>query len=167
MLNLEIKPKVGLGDILFGEIPENLTKMMGQPESVEDIRTDDDLKTTILSFPEKGITVFLEGLVEPIVSNFDVDNKAATLFGVNVFEKSEAEVKLLMETNGYAQFEEDEEEWGERRLSSDDALMDFYFVEGKLQADLNFIYRNPYNEKKDIGLHKAFKNGYNMSEKNE
>lgn len=134
MLNLEIKPREGLGDILFGEIPENLTKIMGEPESVEDIRTDDDLKTTILSFPEKGITVFLEGLVEPIVSNFDVDNKAATLFGVSIFEKSEAEVKVLMEANGYTHFEEDEEEWGERRLSCEDALMDFYFIDEKLQA---------------------------------
>lgn len=134
MLNLEIKPREGLGDILFGEIPENLTKIMGEPESVEDIRTDDDLKTTILSFPEKGITVFLEGLVEPIVSNFDVDNKAATLFGVSIFEKSEAEVKALMEANGYTHFEEDEEEWGERRLSCEDALMDFYFIDEKLQA---------------------------------
>lgn len=134
MLNLEIKPRVGLGNILFGEIPENLTKIMGKPETVEDVRTDDDLKTTILSFPEKGITVFLEGLIEPIVSNFDVDNKSATLFGVNIFEKSEAEVKKLMEEKGYTSFEDEEEEWGERRLTCEDALMDFYFIEGKLQA---------------------------------
>lgn len=134
MLNLEIKPRVGLGNILFGEIPENLTKIIGKPETVEDVRTDDDLKTTILSFPEKGITVFLEGLIEPIVSNFDVDNKSATLFGVNIFEKSEAEVKKLMEENGYTSFEDEEEEWGERRLTCEDALMDFYFIDEKLQA---------------------------------
>ncbi len=134
MLNLEIKPKEGLGNILFGEIPENLTKIMGQPESVEDVRTDDDLKTTILSFPNQGVTVFLEGLIEPIVSNFDVDNKNATLFGVDVFEKTEDGIKKLLQENGYSQFEEDEEEWGERRLSCEDALMDFYFIDGKLQA---------------------------------
>lgn len=137
MLNFDIKPKLGLGDLLFGEIPENLTKILGQPESVEDIKTDDDLKTTILSFPEKGLTVFLEGLVEPIVSNFDVDNKTATLFGVRIFEKSEDEAKQLLLDNGYSLFEEDEEEWGERRLSCEDALMDFYFIDGKLQA-VNF-----------------------------
>lgn len=137
MLNLEIKPKEGLGNILFGEIPENLTKIMGQPESVEDVRTDDDLKTTILSFPEQGVTVFLEGLIEPIVSNFDVDNKMATLFGEYVFEKSESEVRKLLESNGYNQFEQDKEEWGETRLSCEDALMDFYFVDGKLEA-VNF-----------------------------
>jgi hypothetical protein len=134
MLNFEIKPKVGLGDILFGEIPENLTKIMGSPSNAEEVCTDDDLKTTILSFPDKGITVFLEGLIEPIVSNFDVDNKSATLFGAKIFDKSEAELKKLMQDNGYVDFEEDEEEWGERRLSCDDAMMDFYFVEGKLQA---------------------------------
>jgi hypothetical protein len=134
MLNLEIKPKEGLGTILFGEIPENLAKILGQPETAEDIRTDDDLKTTILSYPEQGITVFLEGLIEPIVSNFDVDNENATLFGVKVFTKTEAEIKQLMLDNGFKVFEEDEEEWGEKRLSCDDALMDFYFIEGKLAA---------------------------------
>ncbi|MBN2237953.1 MAG: hypothetical protein JW729_10355 [Bacteroidales bacterium] len=137
MLNLEMKPKEGLGDILFGEIPENLTKIMGEPETAEEIRTDDDLKTTILTFPNEGITVFLEGLVEPIVSNFDCDNEDATLFGVKVFEKTEAEIKQLMIDNGYSVFEEDEEEWGERRLSCEDALMDFYFLDEKLQA-VNF-----------------------------
>jgi len=134
MLNLEIKPRVGLGDIYFGEIPEKLTKIMGHPDNVEDIRSDDDLKTTILFFTEQGITVFLEGLVEPIVSNFDVDNKSATLFGTKVFDKSEAEIKNLLQENGYNQFEEDEEEWGERRLSCEDALIDFYFVDGSLEA---------------------------------
>lgn len=137
MLNLEIKPKQGLGNILFGEIPENLTKIMGQPESVEDVRTDDDLKTTILFFPEKGVTVFLEGLIEPIVSNFDIDNRLATLFGVRVFDQSETTLKKLLQDNGYNNFEHDEEEWGETRLSCEDALMDFYFIDGKLEA-VNF-----------------------------
>jgi len=134
MLNLEIKPKEGLGDIRFGEIPENLTKIMGEPDSVEDIRTDDDLKTTILSFHEEGVTVFLEGLIEPIVSNFDVDNKSATLFGIPIFEKNESEIVSLMKEQGYKHFEEDVEEWGEKRLSCDEALMDFYFIDDKLEA---------------------------------
>jgi hypothetical protein len=134
MLNLEIKPRIGFGNINFGDIPEKLTQILGKPDNVEEVRTDDDLKTTILFFTEIGITVFLEGLIEPIVSNFDVDNKNATLYGVKIFDKPEAEIKKLLMDNGFNQFEDDEEEWGERRLSCEDALMDFYFVDGKLEA---------------------------------
>ena len=132
-LVLEIKPKEGLGSIKFGEIPENVTKIIGTPGSAEDIATDDDLKTTILSF-DNGITVFLEGLVEPIVSHFDLDNKNATLFGEKVFELKEDAVIQLMNKHGYVEIEKEEEEWGELRLTFDDAMIDFYFIEGKLVA---------------------------------
>lgn len=132
-LKLEIKPKVGLGDLNFGEIPENVTKMMGEPGQAEDIITDDDLKTTILSF-DNGVTVFLEGLIEPIVSNFDVDNQNAILYGKRVFDLNENEISELMKSNGFAKLEKEEEEWGETRMTFEDALIDFYFEDGKLVA---------------------------------
>lgn len=132
-LTLEIKPKLGLGEIKFGEIPENLTKLIGEPGSVEEITTDDDLKTTILTF-ESGITVFLEGLVEPVVSNFDIDNQDATLFGKKVFDMDEKAIIALMAANGFTTLEKEEEEWGETRLTFEDALLDFYFEEGKVAA---------------------------------
>lgn len=132
-LILEIKPKEGLGIIKFGEIPENVTKIIGAPGSAEDIPSDDDLKTTILSF-DIGVTVFLEGLVEPIVSHFDCDNKEATLFGEKVFEMTEDAIEKLMKDNGFSEIEKEDEEWGEVRLTFEDAMMDFYFIDKKLTA---------------------------------
>ena len=132
-IDLIIKPKIGLGEINFGEIPENVTKCMGMPGEAEEINTDDDLKTTILSF-ENGVTVFLEGLVEPIVSHFDLDNKNATLFEEKVFQMNEKSIVQLMNQQGYTKFEKEEEEWGEMRLTFDEAMMDFYFVDGNLEA---------------------------------
>ena len=132
-LKLEIKPKEGLGDLKFGEIPENVTKIMGEPGQAEDIITDDDLKTTILSF-DNGVTVFLEGLIEPIVSNFDVDNQNAILYGKKVFELNENEIQELMISNGFKNVEKEDEEWGETRMTFEDALIDFYFEENKLVA---------------------------------
>ncbi len=32
-MNLEIKLKIGLGDLKFGEILENVTKLFGEPEA--------------------------------------------------------------------------------------------------------------------------------------
>lgn len=132
-LTLEIKPKQGLGELRFGEIPENVAKLIGEPGSVEEITTDDDLKTTILTF-ENGITIFLEGLVEPVVSNFDIDNHDSTLFGKKVFEMNEKAIIELMASNGYTIIEKEEEEWGETRLTFEDALLDFYFEDGKVVA---------------------------------
>lgn len=132
-MNLEIKPKVGLGDLKFGEIPENVTKLFGKPEQAEDINSDDDLKTTILTY-DNGVTVFLEGLVEPVVSNFDIDNKNATLFGKEIFELDEKAIVELMNENQFVEIEKEEEEWGEMRLSFDDGMIDFYFENKQLVA---------------------------------
>lgn len=132
-MNLEIKPKIGLGDIEFGEIPENVTKVFGEPEQAEEITSDDDLKTTILTY-NNGVTVFLEGLVEPVVSNFDIDNKNASLYGAQIFEMQENEITKLMKDHGFSEIEKEEEEWGEVRLTFEDALIDFYFEADKLAA---------------------------------
>lgn len=132
-LTLEIKPKQGLGELKFGEIPENVTKLIGDPVDAEEIISDDDLKTTILTY-DNGITVFLEGLVEPGVSNFDLDNRNATLFGEKIFEQKEEAIIKLMEEHGYKEIEKEEEEWGETRITFDDALLDCYFENGDLVA---------------------------------
>ncbi len=132
-MNLEIKPKVGLGDLKFGEIPENVTKLFGAPEQAEEISTDDYLKTTILSY-NNGVTVFLEGLVEPVVSNFDIDNRNAVLFGKEIFGMDEKAIIELMKENQFKEFEKEDEEWGEMRISFDDGLIDFYFEDNKLAA---------------------------------
>lgn len=132
-IKMEILPKKGLGNVEFGNYTRILTKKLGSPQHVEEISTDDDLKTTVLSF-ENGITVFLEGLIDPVVSNIDIDNRNATLFGEKVFDLEEKGIKDLMHKNGYSEIEEEEEEWGETRLTFDDAMMDFYFESGKLVA---------------------------------
>lgn len=132
-MNLEIKPKIGLGDLKFGEIPEKVTKLLGEPEQAEEINSDDDLKTTLLTY-KNGVTIFLEGLVEPVVSNFDIDNKKATLFGKNIFGMAEEEIVHLMSQNNFQKIEKEEEEWGETRLTFEDAMVDFYFEENELVA---------------------------------
>lgn len=132
-LTLEIKPKEGLGELKFGEIPENVTKLIGEPGEAEEITSDDDLKTTILSF-DNGITVFLEGLVEPVVSNFDLDNRTATLYGEKVFELKEEAIIKLMSDHGFTEIEKENEEWGETRITFEDALLDCYFEKGELVA---------------------------------
>jgi len=132
-LVLDVKPKVGLGDIKFGDFTKRVMELVGDPGSVEEISTDDEIKTTVLSFSD-GITVFLEGILDPVVSHFDLYNNKATLFGIKIFDLNEQEIIKLMNDNAYVEVEKEDEEWGETRLTFDDALMDFYFIEGALVA---------------------------------
>jgi len=132
-LILEIKPNKGLGNISFGTITRDLITLLGDPNTVEEITNDDDLKTTILSY-DFGLTVFVEGLVDPVVSHFDLDNKNATLFGAVVFDLDETAIIDLMKENGFSIIEKEEEEWGETRVTFDEAMMDFYFEDKKLVA---------------------------------
>ncbi|MCK5776804.1 MAG: hypothetical protein KAH25_11535 [Bacteroidales bacterium] len=132
-LVLEVKPKGGLGEIKFGDFTKRVIALIGEPGNVEEISTDDFVKTTILTFSD-GITIFLEGILDPMVSHIDVYNKNATLFGEKIFDMKEAEIIQLMNNNGFNQIEKEDEEWGETRLTFDDALMDFYFVETDLVA---------------------------------
>jgi len=132
-LILDIKPKLGLGEIKFGDYTKRVMELVGDPGSVEEISTDDEIKTTVLSFSD-GITIFLEGILDPVVSHFDIYNREARLFGHQVFDMTEQEIVQLMNGNGYTEVEKEDEEWGETRLTFDDALMDFYFIEGDLVA---------------------------------
>jgi hypothetical protein len=132
-MKLEIKPKIGLGELNFGDVPSKVTQVLGPPQDAEEISSDDILKTTIMSY-DVGIAVFLEGLIEPVVSHFDLDNENATLFGNKIFNMSEDEVLQLMLKNGYKELEKDTEEWGETRLSFEDAYIDFYFKKDRLSG---------------------------------
>jgi len=132
-LVLDVKPKGGLGNIKFGDYTKSVIEHIGEPGNVEEISTDDFVKTTVLTFPD-GITIFLEGLVDPKVSHIDVYNKNATLFGQKIFDMKEVDIIQLMNNKGFHELEKEDEEWGETRLTFDDALMDFYFVENDLVA---------------------------------
>ena len=132
-LVLDVKPKKGLGEIKFGDYTKRVIELVGEPGNVEEISTDDFVKTTILSFSD-GITIFLEGILDPMVSHIDVYNKNATLFGEKIFDMKEFEIIQLMNSKGFNQIEKENEEWGETRLTFDDALLDFYFVESNLVA---------------------------------
>ena len=45
--------------------------------------------------------------------------------------KSQEIIDLMM-ANGFEEIDEDEEEWGEKRISFDEALIDFYFESDEL-----------------------------------
>ena len=130
----DIKPKDGFGDISFGINTEALTKMLGEPEEIETFDDDGAFKTTILNYWDLGISAFFEGMDNAVLSCLETDITDATLFGKKVFDMDEAEIIALMGAHGFEVAETEIEEDGEKRVSYDDALIDFFFHEGELVA---------------------------------
>ena len=136
-LTLEIKPKIGFGELEFGDTTEKLTSFLGEAEeieNIEEIEDDADFNTVILNYWSVGITVFFEGVEKSVISCFEIDNPEATLFGKRIFELNEKEVIELMNANGFTEIESEIEEEGEKRLSFDQALIDFFFEDDVLAA---------------------------------
>ncbi len=133
-LTLEIKPKEGLGELKFGETSEMLISVLGEAEEMEDIEDEDEFNTVILNYWDKGISAFFEGKENSVLSCFEVDNPETSLFGEKVFELSESEIIDLMKKNGYSDIDTDIEENGEKRLSFEDGMIDFFFDDDSLLA---------------------------------
>jgi hypothetical protein len=129
--NLEIKPNQGFGEIVFGTEMEPFVKQMGEPEEVENFDDDENLNTTLLHYWKSGISIFFVGLYTQILAGIELDNPDATLYGEKIIGKTEEEIIALMKKNGNSEFEADTE-MGDKRLSFDVGMMDFFFRQGKL-----------------------------------
>lgn len=133
-LTLEIKPKEGLGELMFGDTSEKLISILGEAEEIEDIEDEDEFNTVILNYWKQGISAFFEGIEKSVLSCFEVENPEATLYGKKVFKLSEKEVISLMKENGFKELETEIEESGEKRVSFEDGMIDFVYEEGDLVA---------------------------------
>lgn len=129
--NFEIKPNVGFGDIEFGTKMEPFVKKLGEPEEVENFDDDEDLNTTLLHYWKLGFSVFFVGLSDQVLAGIELDSLNAILFGEKIMGKSENEIVELMKKNGHTEFET-ETELGDKRLSFDVGMMDFFFRDEKL-----------------------------------
>ena len=131
---LDIIPKQGFGQLRFGDTSEQVIGLLGQPEDVENIEDVDEFNTVILYYWERGITVFFEGLEKSVVSCFETENPDATMYGRKIFTMKQKEIVDMMSSKGYVIEEEEIEISGEKRVSYDDAMIDFFFMDGDLVA---------------------------------
>jgi len=133
-LKMEILLLEGLDEMKFGDAPEMVDGVLGKPQEVENLgeEADEDLDTILWNYDKEGLSVFFEGKNNHVLSCFETDNAEATLFGKKVFNMSEEEIVALMKEEGLTQIDSEVEEWGEKRVSFDEGLIDFYFQDGKL-----------------------------------
>lgn len=133
--NFEIKPNIGFGDVTFGSQMSPFIKQFGEPEELESFDDDEEFNTTLLHYWKTGFSVFFVGLTEQTLAGIEIDNPEAVLFGHKIIGKTEKYIISLMEKNGHVEYET-ESELGDKRLSFDFGMMDFFFRNG------NLIYMN-------------------------
>ncbi|MFW5687895.1 MAG: hypothetical protein ACOCXV_03105 [Bacteroidota bacterium] len=131
--SLEIKPLIGFGELKFGADHSEVENYLGEPEEIEDLPGEaDESDAEVWNYWEDGHTVFFEKDLKDKCTCFETDNFDALLFGKEVFSLNEAGVVELMKANGFKELDIEDEEWGERRVSFSDAVIDFYFENDKL-----------------------------------
>ena len=77
---------------------------------------------------------FFEGVEKSVLSCMETENENVTLFGKMIFKMNESAITELMKENGYNEIETGVDEDGEKRLSFDDAMADFFFIDDELVA---------------------------------
>ncbi len=133
-MKLEILLLEGLNELRFGDTPGAVEKIFGEPLEIEHLGddADEELDTILWNYDQMGLTVFFEGKNNHVLSCFETDNNEVTLFGKKIFGMSEQEITALMKENGLTQIDSEVEEWGEKRVSFDEGLIDFYFQDDAL-----------------------------------
>jgi hypothetical protein len=132
--NLEIKPMKGINDLKFGVSTDEVKEFFGEPEEVEEVTDNEEYSTVIWHYWTKGLSIFFDDENNKLFSSVEVDNPLAVLWGKLVFQMNEKELIKLFKEQGYSEIDTENHEWGEKRVSFDDAMVDLYFEDGALQS---------------------------------
>jgi hypothetical protein len=134
-MDLQILLKKGMGDILFGCTPELVRALFGEPEDVEELESamDGNVESIVWNYPDAGLNFFFDAANgEPTLSTIESDNLETVLFNARIFNLTSDNIIAMMQENGFMEVEEDDETWGEHRVTFDDAQIDFYFADKQL-----------------------------------
>lgn len=133
-----IKLLQGFCELPFGTSRENAVILFGEPEEVQNL-TEEILNNSSLVYHywSRGFSLFFDTNKNQAFCSVEIDNRDATLFGVQIFSLKEKELVDLMKKNGYTLSDSEMHKWGEKRLSFDEAGLDCYYENNRL-VSLNF-----------------------------
>jgi hypothetical protein len=128
----EIKPKVGLGGLKFGASMSDAESLFGKPEEIENIEGEGDYRAIVWHYWDRGFSLFFDQAGKQVFTCVEIDNEDALLWGEPIFNLKEEEIIQLFNSKGFKEIDSEMHEWGEKRVSFDDALVDLYFEAGEL-----------------------------------
>ena len=128
----------GFCTLSFGVSAVDAELVFGKPEEIQ-VLDDHILETscTVYHYWDSGFSLFFDNKNAMKFGSVEVDNKDSLLFGKKLFSLNEQHLIDLMKEHNYTLTDTEKQDWGEKRLSFDEAGLDCYFENGKLSS-VNF-----------------------------
>lgn len=131
---IEIHPGNGLSGLHFGASMKDAELAFGKPEESQLLDDIEDSLSTVWHYWDEGISLFFDEKDNQLFCCAEVDNTGTLLWGHKVFELKEKQIIDLFKSKGFEQFETEQHEWGEKRISFDFINVDLYFEKNKLSS---------------------------------
>lgn len=126
------------GGLAFGAAEAEVEKHFGIPEEKETLEAIDGSVSLVWHYWSNGFTVFFDNERNGKFCCVEVDSSVdMKIWEEPVFRLNEGQLKALFKQQGFRDLDEENHEWGEKRISFDDAMADFYFENGIL-VSVNF-----------------------------
>lgn len=127
----------GIGELRFGLTMAQVKQALGEPEEVEKSAEDDNFEHQAWNYLDKGYSLYFDQEDDYRLSCIETDRADLMLYGTRIIGRSLKEVRALMAANGYHTASEEALDAGERQLSYESEMIDFYFVDDELVV-INF-----------------------------
>jgi hypothetical protein len=128
----------GFCTLNFGVSAVDAELVFGKPKEIQ-VLDDNILETscTVYHYWDSGFSLFFDNKNSMKFGSVEVDNKDTLLFGKELFSLNEQQLIDLMKEHNYTLTDTEKQDWGEKRLSFDEAGLDCYFENGKMSS-VNF-----------------------------
>lgn len=130
----EIKISKGLDGLQFGKSIDYTVQQLGQPDHIEELEGMDEENSIAYIYDDLHLILFFEGIYDRFLTIIETKDPETTLFGQKVFEMDEIAIHKLMKDNQYEELDTEVLTWGGKRVSFEDANIDFYFEDNQLSA---------------------------------
>lgn len=130
----EIKINKGLDNLQFGKSIDFSVQNLGLPEHIEELEGMDEENSIAYIYDKHSLILFFEGLNDRFLTIIESKDPNTKLFGKKVFELDEVQLHQLMKDNNFKEIDTEILTWGGKRVSFEDANIDFYFEDEKITA---------------------------------
>ncbi len=130
----EIKIRQGYGALRFGSTIDLAVNILGSPDQIEELEGLDDDVSMAYMYDENHLVAFFEGIDNKVLTILETRDPDSRLFGQSVFKMNEIEIHRLMKDKGFQELETEILTWGGKRMTFEDANVDFYFENDKLAS---------------------------------
>jgi hypothetical protein len=134
-MDFQLFPLKGFNDLPFGCTPKEFIAVFGKPDETEEL--NDEIfndHAIVYHYWDMGFSAFFTKNPHEIFTSIEIDSEHAILFGQRVFQMTEKELVDLFKQHSFVLSESEKHDWGEKRLSFDDAGVDLYFANGRLSS---------------------------------